>query len=753
MYRGRIIALLLIVCIFISFMPAASAQESMDANEKAAALNRLGLIDGDGKGNYGLDKNLKKYESIVFIVKLLGKAKDFEANKGNLSPSSFTDVKSSAWYAPYISYSEQYQITTGIGNNKFGVDQNLSEQAFLIMVMKVLGYTGPEDFSWNKTVFKKAYEIGLVQDSAYLDKTTDNSSYTRNEVVKVMYTALGLKPKGSSMTLIQQLVNSGAIDRETAASTGILKDTVVTKVNQVIAQNAKKVRVELSEVINSIDSNSISIYETNNKNNTLNVSINSHSGNALVLDTSTQIENLSYTIEINNAVDMEGNTIPVISGQFNGYKIVAIKSDLFKISMAEQISRSEIVVYFTQPVNENIEFSPNYEIDCNGEVFARGDDLKVSLAGDSYSAAVALKSKVFTSGTEYVIKLSGGLVGSYGVALGDGNGDQYSFISKDMGDSKLILNSINAINSKAIKLNFNRKINSTLAQQIYNYSITDSENNPIQIEKAFVINDSGSEGKSVVLRLKTIIDKNKSYGIMINRINDISKQYSIEEQSFTFNGTYSNQSSLTVTDVNVDDAYSISIAFDRPVDTKSALDINNYSMTDITYSNKFAPSAVRFTSIDQKTVKLFFKEVNKLVVNRPYTIKIPSTFQDYSGETLSGTIEKTFLVRAADDMKPNIKEAEIIGSNAVKVTFNKEISVDVPNASPQNYMLDYIDKDSSYKKYPIAITYIDNFNVILLFDKLDKTVQYNLYCKSVKDFGGNETTLDEGKRFTVTLGE
>ncbi len=753
MYRGRIVALLLIVCILISFMPAAGAQENLDANAKAAALNKLGLIDGDGKGNYSLDKNLKKYESIVFIIKLLGKAKDFEANKGNLSPSSFTDVKSSAWYAPYISYSEQYQITTGIGNNKFGVDQNLSEQAFLVMIMKVLGYSGPADFSWNKTVFKKAYEIGLVQDSAYLDKTTDNLSYTRSEVVKVMYTALGLKPKDSSITLIQQLVNNGAMDRETAASTGILKDTVITKISQVIPQNARKVRVELSEVINSIDSNNIRVYETNNKNNTLNVSISSHSGNALVLDTATQIENLSYTIEINNVVDMEANTIPVISGQFNGYKLVAIKSDLFKISMAEQISRSEVIVYFTQPVNENIEFAPNYEIDCNGEVFARGDDLKVSLAGDGYSAAVALKSKVFTPGTEYVLKLSGGLVGSYGVALGDGNGDQYSFISKDMGDSKLILNSINAINSKAIKLNFNRKINSTLAQQIYNYSITDSENNPIQIEKAFVINDSGSEGKSVVIRLKTIIDKNKSYGIMINRINDISKQYSIEEQIFTFSGAFSNQSSLTVNDVSVDDAYSISINFDRPVDTKSALDVGNYSLTDITYGNKFAPAAVRFTSIDQKTVKLFFKEVNKLIVNRPYTVKMPSTFQDYSGETLSGTIEKTFLVRTADDIKPSVKEAKIIGSNAVKITFSKEISLDVPNASPQNYMLDYIDRDSSYKKYPIAITYIDNFNVILLFDKLDKTIQYNLFCKSVKDFGGNETALDEGKRFTVTLGE
>ncbi len=755
MYIRKTIALLLLICICIStsISNAKGVEDSVNTNEKAIVLNKLGLIDGDGKGNYSLDKNLKRYEAVVFVIKLLGRANDYNLNKSSIGPSSFSDVHPSAWYSSYISYSEQYQIMSGVGNNKFGVDRDLTEQAFLTMVLKILGYTPSEDFTWNKDVYKKAYEIGLVDDPSYTEKTEDNTDYTRGDVVKVMYNALKINSKGSSISLIQQLTNSGAIDRNMAISTGLVQDAVVTTISQVVPINTKKIKVEFSEVINSIDSNSIKIYETNNKDKTLGLSISSHSGNALILDTSTQIENFNYTIELINVTDLEGNMVPKITSQFSGYKVVALKSDLFKISYVDQISRSEIVLYFTQPVNENIEFAPNYEITCNGEMFARGDDLRVSVTGDNNGASVALKTKVFASGTEYVIRLAGDLVGSYGVALGDGSGDQYSFVTKDTGDSKLTLASINAINSKAIKLNFNRKINSTLAQQVYNYSITDSENNPIQIEKAFVINDSGSEGKSIVIRLKTLLDKNKSYNIMINRINDITKQYSIEEQNFIFSGMYSNTGALTVTDVSVNDAYSISLSFDMPVDIKSGMDINNYSITDMTYGNKFVPSAVRFTSLDQKTIKLFFKEVNKLVVNRPYSIKIPSTFQDYSGQTLNSTIEKTFLVRAADDIKPVVQEAKIIGSNAIRVIFSKEISGDAPNALPQNYSIDYIDKDNVYKKYPIAITYIDSFNVILLFDKLDKSAQYNLYCKSIKDYAGNESAMDEGYRVKVTLGE
>lgn len=751
MHIRKIIAAMLMLCMILSSMPAVSGQE-ITTEKKADALNKLGLIEGDTKGNYNLSSNLKRPDSTVFIIKLLGKMGEIETNKNILKNTSFSDVKPTSWYAPFVGYCEQNSIMSGVGNNKFGVDANLSEQAFLQMVMKVLGYSGSEDCIWNQTVFKKAYEIGLVNDPAYLTKTKDNANYTRGKVVDIMYTALNLKLKGSDTTLIQQLINSGSIKREAAVSAGILLDSVLTKIQEVQTVNPKKMKILLSEVINSIDENNIKIYETANPSNALSISINSHLGNELILDTSTQAEDMSYTIEMTNVADMEGNIIAKVVSGFNGYKPVAIQSDLFKISLVEQISRTELIIYFTQPVNENVEYPPNYEIDANGQTFAVNDDLKVSVTGEKNSVALSLNSKVFTPGTEYLLKLSGELIGSYGVPLGDGNGDQYIFIAKDKQDSSLVLDKISAINSKCIKLEFNRQLNPVLAQQVYNYNVMDSQNAPIQIEKATVINDAGSEGTSVVLRLKTILDKNKTYSMMINRINDITKQYGIEEQSYSFSGTYSNQDSMVITDVSVQDAFALTVTFDRPVDTKSGLDLSNYTLNDMTYGTKIKPAAVKFASADQRTVKLYLKDTDKLIVNRPYVVKIPSTFQDYSGETLSSTLEQSFLVRSADNIMPSIKEAKIIGNDTIKATFDKEISNLFPNSSPQNYVIDFIQNDSSYKKIPIAITYIDDYNVIMRFDKLDKSVQYYLKCKSISDYAGNVNTVDSEKRVLVTLG-
>lgn len=753
MYIRRVITLLLIICMLASSLLPVIGQSTLDTTEKAAVLNKLGLISGDGKGNYNLNGSLKRYEAAVFIIKLLGKSDELDQNKDTLKYTSFTDVKSTSWYAPYVGYCQANKIISGVGSNKFGVDTNLTEQAFLSMVMTVLGYSSSEDFKWNSTVFKKAYEIGLVKDAQYLGKTKDNINYTRKEVVEIMYNALTLKLKGSNNTLIQQLIASGALEKDVVTSAGIIIDSMVTKINQVTPLGTKRLKIELNEVINSIDSNSIKIYESSIKDRTLDVAISSHSGSEIILDTSVQAENMLYTVEIDSAVDMDGNVTSNLSYNFTGYKIVALKSDLFRISLVEQVSRSEALVYFTQPVNENIEFTPSYTITSNGQTFASGEELSVSITGEKNIAAISLKSKVFTPGAEYELRISGELVGSYGIALGEGSGDKFEFIAKDMGESKLTLENVYAISSKAIKLSFNRKINPVLAQQIYNYAIIGSDNNQIQIEKAAVIDEPGLEQKAVIIRLQTILDKTKTYGLIINRINDITKQYSIEEQKYSFSGNYTNQTLLDINSTSVLDAYTLEVSFNKPIDIKIAMNMENYLLTDMSYGSKFYPTAVKLETGNQNTVKLFFKEADKLIVNRAYSIKLPSTFLDYSGESANNIIEKSFLVRAADSLSPHIKEAKLIGSNAIIINFDKEIASTVPNSSPQNYILDYVSNSISYKKYPIAISYIDDYSVVLLFDKLDKSLVYGIKYKSIADYGGNETVFEENQRIVIKVGE
>ena len=209
MNKRRIISWILLICLLFSTKVTYAEVDRASLDSVASALNKVGLISGDGKGNYNLERSLKRSDATAFIVNLMGKKNYLEENKEKYIDTGFSDVKKSDWFAAQVGFCKENMILSGIGNNKFGPNNNVTEKAFLTMVMKVLGYTS-EDFDWNQ-VYGKAYEIGLVSGDEYIGKTTDNMNYTRGNVVQVMYTALGLKLNNSDNTVIKKLLIEGQI--------------------------------------------------------------------------------------------------------------------------------------------------------------------------------------------------------------------------------------------------------------------------------------------------------------------------------------------------------------------------------------------------------------------------------------------------------------------------------------------------------------------------------------------------------------
>ena len=330
----KIVLFFLVISIILSYSAPINAQQADNSNSLASVsdnLNKLGLLSGDGNGNYNLDSNLKRTEAMTFLAKLMGKYEYIQKNRDTLKKTKFKDVAETDWFAPYVGFCYSNNIVSGYGNQLFGSKDNITEQAFLVMVLKLLKY---DDIKWNDNVFKKAYEVGLVADKAYLSRTKDNNnSYTRGKAVISMNTALSTKINGQSKTLIQSLINDGAVKADIAKSLGYdtvektdntektepTKDTIALKINEILSVSTTEIAVKLNTELKSISNSNILIYEAGNKNNTLNISSVTSSGTKLIITTGTQVPGKSYNVELINIKDSKGNILSGLTGSFSGY--------------------------------------------------------------------------------------------------------------------------------------------------------------------------------------------------------------------------------------------------------------------------------------------------------------------------------------------------------------------------------------------------------------------------------------------------
>lgn len=745
MIKRKVAAIVVVLALIISCLNISFAQGSSEIQTICNNLNKLDLLSCDAKGDYKIKDGLTRVEATVLTTKLLGMNSYVKANKDTLSKTTFTDVKQSDWFAPYVGYCNSQGIITG-GKGKFGVKETITEQAFLLIVLKILKYNNENELKWNDNVFKFAYNYGLVADSSYITKTKDDGQiFTRGKAASIIIKALQLKPYQSNYTLVQILVNEGALNGTAAIQTGLIKDSVTTCITNVTAVNSHQITIKFNEAINSIDEKKVTIYEKDTNSN-LNVSILAHSGTQLDINTDLLRPERVYYIEIRDAEDMEGNKTSLLKGTCSGYQAVDVKSELFKISKMEQRSKNEIFVYFTHPINENAEDDRIYEILENGQPFEKGEGLNISLLGDKNAVAIKLKNKEFSIDKEYTLKVSGSIISVYGTYLCERAGDSVSFIAKYKMEESLKIDSITTVGGRCIRLDFNRDINPSMALQIYNYSITDTARKPLEIVKVELFENN----KSIFIRTKPLIDKNMTYNIVINSMLDITKQYSIDGKQYTFKGDYPNNQNLSIKDIEVVNSGVVKVTFERAIDAATGLNPNNYQVTNMTLSKTVVPSRIKFDSSDQKSVKLFFEDANGLMANTPFILKVSDNLKEFTGEKLSVSIEKTFFVKDVLPVNIKIQDAKIIGEDTVKVTFNKEIFPYDKNVLPSNYYVTYISAGKVYKKVPIAITYIDDNFIVFKFDDLPND-KYTFNFKVLTDYAGNQVTFSVDKSVIVTI--
>ncbi len=129
---------------------------AMDYNSCADALAALGLFRGTDYG-YELERTATRLEGLVMFLRLLGAEQAAQSWSGQ---QPFSDVP--AWGQCYVGYAYAMGYTRGISADEFGCNTAITARDYLTFLLRALGYTEDEDFSW----------AGAVADSRRLSVIT-----------------------------------------------------------------------------------------------------------------------------------------------------------------------------------------------------------------------------------------------------------------------------------------------------------------------------------------------------------------------------------------------------------------------------------------------------------------------------------------------------------------------------------------------------------------------------------------------------
>lgn len=200
-----------------------SADATGASDMQVAALHELYILKGDISG-FRLQSRVERSNAAVYAVRLAGMEQEALKLKGDMAETGFSDVDVNDWYAPYISYAVKSGFISGYTDNTFRAEEYINEKQFVKIMLAVLGYKQDVDYEW-KDVYRKAADIGLMEGP--LPDPEEDREMTREGVVRYMYWALKLPRKQSSKTLIEELVDRGAVASDTADQLGLLSERVL----------------------------------------------------------------------------------------------------------------------------------------------------------------------------------------------------------------------------------------------------------------------------------------------------------------------------------------------------------------------------------------------------------------------------------------------------------------------------------------------------------------------------------------------
>lgn len=202
-------------------------------------------------------KTIKRAIAIILALSIMAIANVVPVTAAS---TSFTDVKTTAWYYNYVNKLINLKITAGIGNNKFGPEYSVTKAEFVTFVCKANGLTQSQGYEYTDT--KKHWArtwISTAVIANIIDKGTafnPETAITRQEAVEMLCRSLKLQ-KDTSMPTPYADVKSNAGYSNTAYKEYLMQGSV-TSGKRYFNPSSSLTRAETAAVIvNLVD------YKTN----------------------------------------------------------------------------------------------------------------------------------------------------------------------------------------------------------------------------------------------------------------------------------------------------------------------------------------------------------------------------------------------------------------------------------------------------------------------------------------------------------
>lgn len=220
----KILSFLLTLSLLFCLLPVSVSAASTQATQSADTLYTLGLFKGtgtnkDGSPIYNLDAVPTRNQAIIMLVRLLGKEQEALSGTWELP---FTDVAKDSTAYPYIGYAYANGLTGGTSATTYSGTNPIRFNQYITFVLRALGYTSGEDFEVG-TSWEFSDKIGLTS-GTYSAAT---KSFTRGDVAAISCSALSVCKKDSSTTLLEQLLDEGAVSMGAALMAGIAPNTEI----------------------------------------------------------------------------------------------------------------------------------------------------------------------------------------------------------------------------------------------------------------------------------------------------------------------------------------------------------------------------------------------------------------------------------------------------------------------------------------------------------------------------------------------
>lgn len=91
----------------------------------------LGLMSGTGNNKFEPNAKLTREQFVTVLANMSGD----DISPYSSANSGFSDVASDSWYSPYVAWAKANRITSGVGNNKFGVGQPVTREQMALFLM------------------------------------------------------------------------------------------------------------------------------------------------------------------------------------------------------------------------------------------------------------------------------------------------------------------------------------------------------------------------------------------------------------------------------------------------------------------------------------------------------------------------------------------------------------------------------------------------------------------------------------------